>query len=229
MNDDDIAHPLDEEEDEPTRPIRRTPWPAPVAYSPLLKPSLLVLAISFTVTFLSAVMSSNAQPNSSVERISATVNYASAIVMLVAFSCILIAYRIPFLRKLKVSRPPFLAWGFLNLVYANLVLLALVWLGVFLLGPASPFSTSFITAFRILFIALLATICTWHDGFVRAYAMGALITITLTSIELPSFSLPLFRASPSTVAGIYITLSALIGLACASYVKALLRYRTWDD
>ncbi len=89
-------HPLDDVEiefgkaSEPQRAL---------AHQPLVKFGTWTVVISFIILFISAVVTSAAPPNSSLEHTGSLINGWSGTALLIGFCSILVAYRLPHLRS----------------------------------------------------------------------------------------------------------------------------------
>ena len=226
-------HPLDDNEDEP-----QAGWEnrTSVAYQPLLKISLITVAASFTVLFTSALATSFAEPSSLFETLSSSLNRLSGLVLLVGFCGILVAYRIPYLKRLAAEhRSRIVAKsGYAQLVGANVVGYFITVFVIYLL-LMEPLLRAFAIVVALgalaMFCGLLVTMAMWHTGYVRAYAVGVLTVIVLTLQTgggLMLFTLPWRGVGSSSVifpGALLLGIALLTGLICAGYVSVLRKYR----
>ncbi|MCR9293054.1 MAG: hypothetical protein NXI32_10075 [bacterium] len=183
------VHPLDRDDDDPDETYKEPDWLPAAAQKdqprrPLLKPSLVVLGVSFAVAFLSGVVAANSQPMSIAERTGSAINRIAVLVMLAAFCGVLFSYRYEYLRGLWLrSRPTvsgrrmpeFVGLLILNLVgflilWACLLLLSfLFWPSIALLGVAAI----------VLQASLSATMAVYGRGIWRGFAIGYLVAALL--------------------------------------------------
>ena len=204
------------------------------AGSRLLRLCLIVLIASAGVAFLSGVAASNASPNSPVENIGSAANRISAVVMLVAFCGILLAYRLPQWKNaaFDVDSLLWLRSGYLTLCFANGaglgIALGIGWLVAPLLGNSL---SGIVAALLCIYIALLVTMVAWHTGFVKAYAIGVLTVMGLEAI--PFLSLVSAWTYGQLRGGrafnwqwsVMLLTAVAAGLICAGYVRLLEWYR----
>ena len=232
----------------------------------ILKTSLIGLGITAFLVVAAAIATSAAPPNSIVENLAATLYRFFTMLMLVAFVGIFFAYQFPKLLKLtwfnetslkaEIAKDPtmpdadamqpalnnrkrILNSDLLILGSCNFGFLMFLWLlgGIFYgLGIIDYFPLAF---FTILFMlpGLLITMVVWHQGAVRAYAIGVLPALLGlyffgTTVQIYFFSNGFYRGSTQSSAGfmlgegIGITLAALSGMCCAVYVRMVEVART---
>lgn len=221
------------------------------AYRPLLKPSLYFTLAAAGVMIVANVASSSAAYGSAFYNASNALFRTTGALTAVGLVLILVAFRIPTLQR---SRPrfrrlqssiPFIA----RILIATPVAIFGLWVGLavayWLLGPWSSILTSAATS---IFIALLVTMALWHEGVVRAYAVGILsvqvlhaaggLSGTVLSPWLLMASDPFTTLSGSsgqlwqfgfvTTASSW-TAALLAGACCGLYVWFLERSRKADD
>jgi len=217
------------------------------AHKPLLRWSVIVAAVAFGVIFVSSVLGNNAPFNSLLQRGCSTISGLGAMVMLAACTGILFAYRLPLIDidRLKhgaVGAKGWLANGLVTLALLNLLLLLMLWAGVFLLGGVIGWLyASGIFLFAICFVGVAATMTVTHTGYLRGYAIGVLtvlLPLCLGVLSMSIFYAPYlgggrFMGGPvPMVAGtvmmlaIMLTVACGVGLVCASYAAAVDWVRT---
>lgn len=202
-------HPLDD--DEPQPQPRSAIVDNSVAYQPLLKPSTRILIASFVIVFCAGLAAINAQPNSALETIASVVNRLGMVLMLAAFSAILVAYRIPRMRqsmlaapKQNRSREPDVyfdteAWqldasreytsrtraNFGTLVGINIAAVVVLLTALTFASMVLGFMTILIVvALQQVFAGVLVTMIVWHKGQIRAYAIGALSALVFSTLVI---------------------------------------------
>ena len=226
--DEHIPHPLDENDDETTLTVETSDQR--LAYGPLLRPSLFVLITSFVVALMAGLWAATAGPNSVAESTGSMINRIAIIVMLASFVLILVSYRIPHLMHTREPQPevPRRArwWTSLPLIlfHAAVLLLGVSATSLFS-SLAEPNAYFLIIFFEFTYLALLITTIVWHQGAMRAYAIGA--TTGLVSHALVMLT---FLRGPSSVLDYWISLFPVItcGLLCAAYVQLFLYLRAPD-
>lgn len=194
-----------------------TPSSESRAYKPLLKPGTIFLIGGAIVAFLAGVLATNASARSTAENVGSFVNRLGVGAMLIGAVCILLAYRIDYLKRLPFDTSRWLLSSFSLLVAANLIVLALVWGGISLLLPQTVAMVNYF--YITIFSGLLVTMFIWHKNFLRAYAVGAL-TAYLPMGLIAMWGLPR-GANSGVFFGVSISLIMLTGIVCAGYVKLL--------
>lgn len=240
MHEDEIPHPLDQDDDAPI-PRPRPPQDNSRAYRPLLTLGVRVAIGSAVVTALASTASANAPLNSSFANTAYWVFRASAFVLLGSFGCILVSYRIPHLRPISIPQAgkaqTMIQSRFGKLLFINGVFLAVVWVLTILAAIAGSVNifgwiwilNTALTSMMTLAIALLVTMIVFHHGIFRAYAIGVLVAI---ACQLPAilymFAFIAQRShGPTSFVGIQyatpmgVTIAAAAGLLCAGYVWLL--------
>lgn len=203
--------------------------PSTKVFRPLLKPCIFGISAGFVVAFLAGVTAANSAPQSAGEVVGSAVQRIGIIVMLVSFCGILLAYRIPHLKKIPMKSPKELRIpDFLSLLVSKAVFVVFFW--ILLLstqGISGSFAIAVTSYVLILYAALLTVAAVWRTGCRRAYAIGALATIVLSfyggagSLFLGGFygrgaALSLWPV------GIFLSLVVLNGLICAGYVAFII-------
>jgi hypothetical protein len=229
------SHPLDDFEfgkaDE-TSDARNQP------YQPLFKRSLLVAGMAFFVLFLASLAASNSADESSVNQVAHAINYAATMILLGACCAMLVAYAIPrfdgqlasqrftsFRERLTRDLP--------LLMLSNAIGLVILW-GLVLAFAiiSSPVLSVILMVGIYLFTGLAATMAVWHKGTLRAYMIGVLTVLFLSTNNNVGILMiwggmrgnPYLSMSIGS-AGI-ITLAAVSGLICAAYVAVIDRKRS---
>lgn len=238
MNESSATHPLDRDDEldsddagnqsEPFAKLENRP--ASAAHK-MLRPAVIGLCVCFGLAFLSGVMAANAQPRSFTENSAAVVNRLAVIGMLIAFCCILVAYRIPYLKRLRLPERAALLRSAqeMNLYAANTILLAIVWTIVLMFTSAlGPVLAILGSGLLLIYVALLVTMVIWHTGYLRAYAVGslsalvALIYSGTANMWMYSSNLRGTALSAWPV-GAALTFVVLAGIICATYVRLITR------
>lgn len=227
-------HPLDRDDAEDAISSKRPPAAAR-AHQPLLRASVKVVIGSFAVCFVAGLISVNAAPNSTLESIASTAHRLGLIALLIAFCAILVAYRLPQLnqnsipRKRPMPRDRLFGPGFAALVALN-VLGSIMALGVLLsfsiwLGPLLVGLFTYLSAISA---GLLVTIAIWHSGYLRAYAIGTLAVLVMSTqssgmsfLYMASMSGSMRAMSNPWPLAIQILIAPFTGVLCAGYVCLL--------
>lgn len=240
MHEDEIPHPLDQDDDAPI-PRPRPPQDNSRAYRPLLTFGVRVAIGSAVVTALASAASANAPLNSNFAIAAYWVFRTAAFILLGSFGCILVAYRIPYLRPFSLPQAgkakTMIQSRFGKLLFINGVFLAVVWVLTILAAIAGSVNifgwiwvlNTALTSIVTLAIALLVTMIVFHHGIFRAYAIGVLVAI---ACQLPAmlymFAFLAQRSrGPASFGGmqfatpIGMTLATAAGLLCAGYVWLL--------
>lgn len=141
----------------------------------LLKLSVVLLIVGSVVAFLAAVAAGNARPNSALEKTGTVVNRLGVVAMLISFCGILVAYRIPRLKKFAMRTGP-LHWfesGFVNLIVFNVFAAGVLWGLLCFLAPivGTGGTIAVASSVVVIYASLLATMVVWHRGYLRAYAI----------------------------------------------------------
>jgi hypothetical protein len=206
--------------------------------SRLLRLCLIVLVASAAIAFLSGVAASNAPPSSTMETISSTVNRISAVVMLIGFCGILLAYRMPQWRQseLKMSGMHWVRSDYLYLVMANVAGAGLLLGFNMLVAPLFGISmVGAVYALLSIYIALLVTMVVWHKDYLRAYAIGVLTVFGLQAFAfmgmISAWTYGQVRGGGSLnwQLSVLLLTAVLAGLICAGYVRLLSRFRADQD
>lgn len=198
-------------------------------FRPLLKPCIVGISAGFVVAFLAGVTAANASPQSTGEVVGSALQRVGIIVMLVSFCGILLAYRIPHMKKIPLKSPKQLRIPeFLSLLVSHTVFLVLFWI-VLLIAQSllGPFAIGVIAYVLTLYASLLTVAAVWRTGCRRAYAIGALATIILSfyggagSLFVGGYYT---RASANMAwpIGVFLSIVVLNGLICAGYATFII-------
>jgi hypothetical protein len=253
--------PTDEPEGIPADPWADSPWAdddaatAPqravgqwTASAAVLRPSVGLLIASTVVIFLSAVASSNAAPNSDMERVALGVHRIGMVAMLAGFVGILLAYRLPAAsamlqakredRIAAESKQPLLTADLRFLLLACGLLIAWVWSVTWVQSALLHQLTFWVL---LVLAGLLANMTLLHRGTIRAFAVGTLVTLVLVLLTWRSLMAGFMTNWAAVGLGsnnynmlfismsIEVTLSLLSGLICAGYYNLVMRVRGRAD
>jgi hypothetical protein len=202
---------------------------------------------SFIVSFVGSVVENNAAGNLSLESTATAINRAGMLGMLAGCVGIFVAFRAPMLLTARPGgirqQARWSAWW--QLVFWNVVGYFFLVAGLFVIGLFTQGAAIYFSGFPIsLGLAMLVVIALWHEGVVRAYAIGVLSSLFL---QLPVI-IPWLWSIPFSGGGGYgyqaYTLSAndvnyrmflllagivlfalFTGLFCSGYVAFLERSR----
>lgn len=237
MSDVRKPHPLDDDETEIEIEFGRAREPErALTHQPLLKLGLWVVVVSFVILFISAVVTSAAPPNSSLESAGSAINSWSGFALLIGFSCILVAYRLPHVKPQAQYVGQFVRVGanYQILVGANVLgYFAIVVLSIWpvLVPSLQPLFVFLFLVFAPVSIGLLVTVAIWHTGYLRAYAVGVLSALFFLLFAVPLIVVLAFNLGirPISVGILYtaVLLGAVLlsGLVCAGYVNLLAALR----
>ncbi|MCA9131918.1 MAG: hypothetical protein KDA45_02135 [Planctomycetales bacterium] len=234
MSEPPAIHPLDTpDESLESTPLRlRAPKKAS---QPLLRFSVIALVLSFGITFLSAVAMGNAPPSSPSITLGRIINSLSTLGMLLACCGILLAYRLPLLKNdpARPRVPGLWRSGYMSLVLGNIVGLAVLTAAAWLLSGILPSQLFLLFWLYPLASAFFITMAIWHTGYLRAYAIGVLVVISMQLILWVPLLYSGFSGRNMGGAGQLnaVLFSSLIvvsvtGLLCAGYVRLLERFRS---
>ena len=223
---DQEIHPLDADD-----PFSDAPQHRPkkhVAYEPLLRYSIRVLIVSVAIVFLSGLAAGNASPNSDMENVSLFLNQLGMLAMLGAFCSILLAYRLPQIKKLrmKMIEQPKFGGALTILLIANAVYVGLATVGLSSIAAFSAPLASVILMFGNTMIAgFFTTMIWWHGGFLRAYAIGALTSLAPSYLMGCVFVMSPFGRRFGFMQFAPLLLAVIVppvtGVLCALYVYVL--------
>lgn len=220
-------HPLDDEGQ--IEDITLAPASSTQVFRPLLKPCIVGISAGFIVAFLAGVTAANASPQSTGEVVGSALQRIGIVVMLVSFCGILLAYRIPHMKKIPMKSPKELRIpDFLKLFVSQTVFLIFFWIVLLiaqsLLGRMAIGVLGYIL---ILYASLLTVSAVWRTGCRRAYAIGALATIILSFYGgAGSLFVGGYYGRASAIlawpAGVFLSLVVLNGLICAAYATFII-------
>ncbi len=231
------GHPLDASD--PFADVEVSQSTSPKTNQPLLRWSVRALIVAAVCVFWGGIATGNALPNSTLESVSSIIQRSGMFGMLAAFCAILIAYRTEQIRNfwsaLKTTSQELAASTadkkyasrtvLIGLIVANIVFALVLIAARFLLPTLMPLPFDIAGILVIMYAGLLATMIWWHDGFVKAYAIGALTSLILsylTPVGIMMFQTPRQRSvMPLFISPIVLTMLPLLtGLMCALYVYA---------
>ena len=244
MQESSRPHPLDaSDEDDHDTGSRwsREPSSPSVAYQPLLKPSLRIAAFATIVLALGSVLTTAFRYGSDGYNISAFIFRSSGTILVLALLAVLLSFRIGHSLsrpRRHPSRQAVLPLGYGGFVVYNLLGLGIAWVVLIGAGWVLGAGVAVIASPLILIGAgLLATMIVFHDGYLRAYAIGSLTTLTLQFVGFAGLSsLILFNVGKfgsafgvffdmfSILLGVTLTIVIVSGLVSSGYVVALTSY-----
>lgn len=223
------VHPLDRDYSEEVQP----PFATKVDFDrQLRRVGIIVFAIGFAVLFLAAVVLGTFRGSGAIESIGSTVHRLAMVVILIGGGLVVLAYRLPSLKKLRDharARPTIKETQstFWALVGWNAGALVMVVAANFLLAALRSSLLGFLifdVAFRLA-IALFVTISIWHRGMLRAYAIGVLVALLLNNgisvATLFSITSSFGNRNIGLQLILNVALAMISGLVCAAYVRRL--------
>jgi hypothetical protein len=202
---------------------------------------------SFVVSLIGSVVENNAVGNPGLESTAMAINRSGMLGMLVGCVGIFVAFRAPTLLTARAGRVRQQArWSvWWQLVFWNVVGYFFLVAGLFVIGFFTQGTAIYFSGFPIsVGLSLLLVIALWHEGVVRAYAIGVLSSLFL---QLPVivpwlWSVPLFGggayayqtynfSSGDVNFRFFLLFAGLVlfalftGLICSGYVALLERIR----
>lgn len=239
-------HPLDASDDDydDTRWSREPASPS-IAYQPLLKPSLRVAAVATFAVAIGSILTATFRLGSEAYDISIAMFRISGAVLVCALVSVLVSYRIGYLRlnpQRRGRRAALRFDGYGQFVLYNLLGLAIAW--IVLLWASWEFGAGVVGVVSLLLLlaaGLLATMIVWHQGYLRAYAIGSLTTLVLPFVGFSNFATMVVfnRGSGGTAyggfdilsvsLGVTITMVICSGLLSSGYVVALTAHLRRQD
>lgn len=243
MSDANRPHPLDADDEDDLIGDKTFERGTSVhAHQPLLKPSLILAAMTTIVLFASSVISIISPVASELQQAAVNVFRISGVLLVIALLGVLAAFRIAYLRSERY-RPLGLGRyfrGYAGFVLANMAAIAMVWLALFVLFlMAGPAMFLIVVPLLMCGAGVLATMAVWHSNYLRAYAIGCLTCLVLLLFSQISTVAVMtvwgsggmnwgrnsltMRMLGSTVlpSGLFITLVLISGLVSAGYVVAI--------
>lgn len=224
-------HPLDQDWDDEKKPPKRE-WKTN-AYLPLLKLSIRLALVSIAFILVATVLLLIAQPNSTLEIVSGTIHSICRVVLLMACLGVFVAYQIPKWNPVQVRRTSWLQLTLVRLILSLVILAALIVVLVSIFYKDVWILLLILSSLLLISPGILAVLAIWHRGIVRAFAIGALMTLLVLPIWFGSIGIlsSMFFGRPNaTDPRIIIVLLAFLfptisGLICACYVAVLQKVR----
>jgi len=173
----------------------------------LLKWSTWAIVFFGILVALSSVAVNNTSYGSYEYQIARAINLGIALLLLLSFAGVLLAYQLPRFRSLSSrmpsrtsqsrdgSRSVLLATSPISLLTAtSLAVIVLAWLAAFLMATTMPLASFAISLATGILPGLLIAMIVWNKGCVRAYAIGALASFVLSTFAM--FRIALMFARP---------------------------------
>lgn len=209
----------------------------------LLRWCVIFAVASFLVSLVGSVVENNAVGNPSLESTAIAVNRSGMLGMLAGCIGVFVAFRTP---SLLTTRPEgvrqqvrWSAWW--RLMFWNIVGYLFFAVGLFVIGVFTQGVAIYFSGFPITVgLALLVVMAIWHEGVIRAYAIGVLSSFFIQlPVTLPwLWSIPFsgggpyayrsYTLSSSDISNrIFLMIAGLVlfvlvtGLICSGYVALL--------
>jgi|694.fasta_scaffold13688_2 hypothetical protein len=226
------VHPLDRDDsDDEGESEYSSPQPGYVVQPEkrLLKLSAWAIVFFGVLVALSSVAVNNTSYGSSEYQIARAINLGIALLLLLSFAGVLLAYQLPRFRSLSSrmflsssqsrdgSRSVLLATSPISLLTAtSLAVIVLAWLTAFLIAFAMPFASFILSVVTGILPGLLIAMIVWNKGCVRAYAIGALASFVLSTFGMFQivlmFARPGMNPNPWSNSGSSTSVATMLGL-----------------
>jgi hypothetical protein len=220
-------HPLDRDYSSPTQPPR---IPAIEFHPKVRRIGATVFAAGFLTVFLAAILLGNVRGSGLMESIASGVHRAGMVLILVGGILVILAYRLHQLKGISIRLPDGkIQWNVMQsyraLVLWNVVgFLVIVPILHLLQSIRSPvFYFLIFNGMLTLVCGFLATVAIWHRGFIRAYAVGVLVSLLLRGHNPFLFSFNGWggTAGVQFLPAISLAITLITGLVCGGYVCLL--------
>ena len=212
----------------------------PTQYDPKIRRTgFIVFLAGWVLIFVAAILLSNFRI-SSVETLGSLMHRGGMFTVLIGGLVMVAAYRIPAIRrkldavrtsnsdKTVASKLNVASGGYGLLIIANAVLYIVVVGGGWLVVSGAATMTTFVTYFCVMMAltSMLIVMLSWHTGFLRAYAIGALVSGSCVLIFTLWVADSWFYRDADYLPAIFFAAILINGLLCAGYVVLLERFRS---
>lgn len=218
-------HPLDRDY---STPVESSRGESDSSHPLLLRRGVFVFIASFITVLLSSIALGNWPSGGWVESVGSVVHRLAMFSVLIGAGMILAAYRLPAAipthsesnhgKRAGVKR------GLRTLIVANVAVYIAVIMLFYLATTLSSGTLNYLLLIWTLTLicSLMVVMIVWHQGFLRAYAIGVLIALLISVVtSVFGFNFGMWGSRGELFVAIHLGTVLVSGLVCAAYVAML--------